>query len=138
MDYKYLEHTADVKFQAFGKTLEEAFINCARAYADVVVIHTDVEPKIEKNIDITSESEESLLYDFLESLIILVDSESFVLNDVLELKISKNEKYHLVAKVTGDTYDPKYEMRTHVKAVTYNEMFIKKEDKVVIQVVLDI
>ena len=25
--YKFLEHTADLKVQAFGKTLEEVFIN---------------------------------------------------------------------------------------------------------------
>ena len=29
--YKFLEHTADIKFQAFGKSLEEVFSNCAYA-----------------------------------------------------------------------------------------------------------
>jgi SHS2 domain-containing protein len=29
--FKFLEHTADIKFQAFGKTKEEAFKNSAFA-----------------------------------------------------------------------------------------------------------
>ena len=31
--YKFLAHTADAKFQAFGETLEEAFGNAALATA---------------------------------------------------------------------------------------------------------
>jgi len=31
MKYKFMEHTADIQFQAFGKTLEESFSNSALA-----------------------------------------------------------------------------------------------------------
>ncbi|MGB2763781.1 MAG: archease, partial [Candidatus Aminicenantaceae bacterium] len=31
--YRFLEHTSDAKFQAFGNTLEEAFCNAALATA---------------------------------------------------------------------------------------------------------
>ena len=31
MKFKFLEHTADAKFQAFGKNLEETFANAALA-----------------------------------------------------------------------------------------------------------
>ena len=42
MKYKYLPHTADVKFQSYGKTLEEAFVNAAYATADVITEHEKV------------------------------------------------------------------------------------------------
>ena len=36
MKYKFLEHTADIKFQAFGKTFEQAFENSALAVANII------------------------------------------------------------------------------------------------------
>ena len=35
--YEYLEHTADVKFLAYGKTLEEVFENAALAMFNVMI-----------------------------------------------------------------------------------------------------
>ena len=34
--YRFLPHTADAKFQAFGKTLEESFVNAALAMASLM------------------------------------------------------------------------------------------------------
>lgn len=139
MQYKFLPHTADVKFQAFGKTLEEAFENCAYALTDTIAELKDIKPKVEKNIKIESESQESLLYDFLEQFLILLDSESFLLSKIKDLKIIKNKKIKLQATLIGDTHPEKYEIKTYIKAMTYQEMFIKQEKgKFIIQVILDI
>ena len=85
--YKYLPHTADTKFQAYGKTLEEAFINSAYAMTDVITDHTKIKPTTEKSFEVESENKEALLYDFLEQFLILLDSESFLLSKIKELKI---------------------------------------------------
>ena len=37
MDYEYLDHTADAKFIAYGQTLEEAFVNCAKATFGIII-----------------------------------------------------------------------------------------------------
>lgn len=134
--YKFLPHTADVKFRAYGKTLEEAFINSAYALADTITDHKKVKPTTKKTLSVKSENKEALLYDFLEQFLILLDSEGFLLNKVQELKI---QNHQLTAKIIGDTHPENYAIETHVKAVTYQEMFIKKEkDKYTIQVILDI
>lgn len=134
--YRFLPHTADAKFRAYGRTLEEAFINSAYAITDVITDHTKIKQTTEKTIKVESENQESLLYDFLEQFLILLDSESFLLHEVKELKIEENK---LTAKVAGDTHPENYEIDTHIKAVTYQEMFIKKEDNQwVIQVIVDI
>ena len=134
--YKFLPHTADVKFQAFGKTLEEAFQNCAYALTDTITDHKKIKPLAEKTIKVTSENQESLLYDFLEQFLILLDSQGFLLNKIKKLQIKNNT---LTATIVGDTHPENYEIDTHIKAVTYQEMFIKKEkDKFAIQVILDI
>ncbi len=136
MQYKFLPHTADVKFRAYGKTLAEAFKNSAYALAKTITDYKKIKPQVEKTINIESENQEALLYDFLEQFLIFLDSEGFILNKIKSLKIIKNK---LTAKIVGDTHPENYEIDTHIKAVTYQQMFIKKEkDQYTIQVILDI
>lgn len=137
--YRFLEHTADVKFQAFGKTLEEAFANAALALTDVVVEQKEVEAVEKRTIEIKSETKESLLYDFLERFLYLIDTEHFVLAEVKHLEITKGRQFALNAVVSGDRGVEKYSFKTHVKAMTYNDMIIdEKPGNTTIQVVLDI
>ncbi len=134
--YQFLPHTADVKFRAYGKDLEEAFSNAALALTAIITDPKKVKPAIKKTIKVESEDEKALLYDFLEQFLILLDAEGFLLHKVKEIKISDNK---LSAVIVGDNHPEKYETKTHIKAVTYQEMEIKKEkDKYMLQVVMDI
>ncbi|MBW2996666.1 archease [Candidatus Woesearchaeota archaeon] len=138
MNFEFLPHTADVKFRAYGSTMAEAFSNAALALKEVVT-EDKVKGKVEKVISVESEDEKALLYDFLEQFLILLDSEDFLLGSVEELKIKKNEKFKLNAVVKGDTDLKKYKTETHIKAVTYQEMEIKKEKgRYMLQVILDL
>ena len=58
MKYKFLEHTADIKFQAFGSTLEKAFENSALALAEVMTKKTKVKPKTRKKIKVNGKDNE--------------------------------------------------------------------------------
>lgn len=137
--YTYLAHTADVKFQAFGNNLEEAFSNAALAFTNVVVDVEEVQSLQQKKIEIESENKESLLYDFLEKLLILMETEHFVLAKIISLKIQKDKKLKLTAVIAGDVGLEKYDFERQVKAITYNDMFIdEKPDKTTVQVVLDL
>ena len=140
MKYKFLEHTADAKFQAFGKNLEEAFSNAALATFSVMTDCNKINPAIEKNIMVEGNDLHSLLYNFLEELLFLLDSEQFLLNKVKKLSINMiGGKYLLKAVLNGDTKQDKYETKGEVKAVTYNEMEIMdKSNKAMVQVVLDL
>jgi len=138
--FKFLEHTADVKFQAFGKTLEDAFGNSALAMFTVLTDITVVGAVNTKQISVKGNDLKSLLYNFLEELLFLVDSEFFLLSEVVSVKISNMDKgYILNASVKGDTKDDKYETSGDIKAITYSEMFIKEDNNgCTVQVVLDI
>ena len=35
--FEYMEHTADAKFKAFGKTMNEKFENCAYGLFNIIV-----------------------------------------------------------------------------------------------------
>ena len=137
MKFEYLEHTADVKFKAFGKDLAEAFANAALATYGIMT-EDKVKSRIIKKIKVTSKRKRSLLYDFLEELLFLVDTEAFIGGKVT-VKIKEREHdLQLEAEIKGDTADS-YDVSTHIKAVTYSDMFIKEEPtRVTIQVVHDI
>ncbi len=137
--YKFLEHTADAKFQAYGESLEEAFSNAALALTDLVVEVKEVEQVLQKTIEIETEDLKSLLYEFLEKFLYLIDVEHFVIGTVVSLKIQKGVKYKLNATVAGDVGIEKYDFKTSIKAVTYNDMIIQDmPGKAMVQVVLDL
>ena len=134
MKFKFIEHTADIKFQAFGNSLEEAFKNSALAMSKSI-LDEKLKGKISKKIKARGKDSERLLYDFLEELLFLFDSENFLVTEVKSIKIKEGE---LVAEVLGVNAE-KYEMDNHIKSVTYNDMFVKKEkNKWITQVVLDV
>ena len=137
--YEYLPHTADVKFKAYGKDLEEAFKNAALATFDIMTDIKKVKTKIEKEISVKAIRKETLLYDFLEALLYQMDTEGFLLHEVKDIEIKKTDKgYTLNALVAGDEAEG-YDVSSYIKSVTYSDMFIKEEKgKVTIQVVHDI
>jgi len=133
--FEFLEHTADAKFLAYGKNLEEAFSNAAAALFTIMTDITKIKPKIKKHIVVNSSGKQAMLYDFLEELIFLMDTEAFLLHEVKNLKITGST---LDADAYGDKGDG-YDVHTQVKAITYNDMFIKEEeDLVTVQVVPDL
>jgi len=132
--FKFLEHTADIKFQAFGKTLVEAFKNSALAMTKAMT-DDKVKSKITKKIKTQGKDNENLLYNFLEDILVLVDSENFIIAEIKKINIKDNK---INAELRGDTVN-KYDVKNHIKSVTYNEMFVKKEKgKWAIQVVVDV
>jgi len=123
MAYHFLEHTADEKFAAEGKTLEETFSFAAQAFKEAVCGKITVLEQETKPVEIKGDNLENLLYKFLEEFIFLLDSEDFLFSQVKDLKIDK-EKFILTANITGDKGE-NYKFTNDVKAVTYNEMFVK-------------
>ncbi|MFH1403756.1 MAG: archease [Candidatus Altiarchaeota archaeon] len=139
MDYEFLEHTADLKFRAYGGSLEECLVNAARALLEAVAGDSRVEPKIEREIKVVINRPEVLVHDFLSELIYLFSTEHLLFGE-FELSLKESLGYKLVAKVRGEEYDPKrHTLIKEVKAVTYHDMLVEKGDdgRWVVQVVCD-
>jgi len=141
--FKFLEHTADVKFQAEGKNIEEAFENAALALKETIARNIEVKVEKERKIKVEGEDLESLLYNFLEEFLFLLDAEDFLFSKIKNLRIEKKKSgYELKAEILGDSAS-RYNFSNDVKAITYNDMFVKEEGvgkkrKVKIQVVVDV
>ena len=139
MTYRFLEHTADVKFCAEGKTIEEMFSFAVDALKETICGSIKVLEKEERAVEVGGQDLEGLMYNFLEEFLVLLDAEGFLLSRVREIEIDV-KKFKLKAVIVGDKAED-YNFTNDVKAVTYNEMFVKFDDVKKIwgaQVVLDV
>ncbi len=136
MSYHYLGHTSEAKFQAHGQTLEDVFANAGLALTNLMV--ENPVPIEKKEIQVEGKFLDSLLYDFLNELLYLKDM-GFVAGDFRNLEITKQKgKYRLTAEAWVDDIDG-YETKSDVKAPTYHDMIVEKEENDwVIQVVVDV
>jgi SHS2 domain-containing protein len=137
--YRFLKHTADAKFQAFGKTLEEAFSNAALATASLMWEWESIKKKVKRSLEVKGTDIKQLLVVFLEEILFLWDVQGFLLGGVEDLVIRQKENaYTLNAVLLGDINKGKYVTFGDVKAVTYNEMEIREENGFQVQIVVDI
>ena len=123
--FKALDITsADVAFVAYGKTLSELFANAALAMFDVMINTSQVKEKREVSISLSGIDLNSMMFNWLNKLLLFVDSESLAFSR-FEVSIDQ-KKMNLAATCFGEKISEKMETRTEVKAATYHKMSIKK------------
>jgi SHS2 domain-containing protein len=129
--------TADVAFIAYGKDLNELFANAALAMFEVMIDTRLVKPKIEREIKVDGDDLESLMFNWLNSLLVYVDGENLAFSE-FDVKIDK-EKFNLDATCKGEKIDTKrHKTRTEVKAATYHKLEVKKDEYWRARVIVDI
>lgn len=119
MKYKILEHTADVRVQAFGKTKEELFLNAMKGMAEVLQPERKAQ-SAKRKMNVKSMDLNSLLVDFLSEVLYLSQVNREVYNDIKLTKFSDKE---LEGELTGNKVE---EFGEDIKAVTYHGLEIKK------------
>lgn len=139
--FRFLEHRADAYIAAYGETLAEAFENAALAAFETMTDTSKVEPQHEESVEVEGFDESSLLYNWLEALLVRFDTDGRLYSKFKVLDIRKTRAgYRLDAKIRGERFDPgRHVSRVGVKAVTYHRMEIRKApDKIEARFVLDI
>jgi len=141
-DYRYGEHTADVLIQAFGCTLEEAFVNAAIALGDLTYFTERVEPRDVKKVFVEYDDLEGLLFKWIDEILYLFDAEKFAISRKIDLKLVKKEEgYYIEALLYGEPYNQEKHGFTGliVKAMTFHMLEIKQvDDYWILQYVVDI
>lgn len=138
MGYQFLDHMTDAFIEVYGNTLEEAFEIAGRAVVDTMVSVDKVEAKDEDSIKVEGHDLESLLYNWLDAVMLklLVDNQAL---SYFKVSISKNDDYELSATVKGEPLDlEKHHYKVEIKGVTYHMMKIEKNDKVKMRFLLDL
>jgi SHS2 domain-containing protein len=140
MPFEYFEVTAEVGIRAWGKDLAEAFCEAARALFELMVDTAAVRPHQTLTVELSAESKEMLLADWLNRLILERDRTGYVFSE-FSVKISQSaEGFVLNGQARGERLDrERHDPRIDVKAVTYNHLrVIQKPDGVSVECVLDI
>ncbi len=136
-----MEHTADAYVEATGRTLEEAFINAAKAMFEIMTDISKVQKVEKREVKDSGFDLESALYRWLEDLLIIHDSEGLVFSEFTFKFTKKNEdKIEFVGEAWGEKFDPgRHEIKSEVKAVTYSLMTIQNVNGCwVVRVVFDL
>ena len=136
--YRYLDHMTDAFIEVTGDTIEMAFENAGISVVDTIVDIKSVENKEERDIEIYANDLKGLLYSWLEEIIILTVTDGFV-GKTFDVKIIKNDRYHLIAKIIGEEINfEKHHFKMEIKSPTYHLMEIKDEKPVLMQFILDL
>ncbi|MDY6770087.1 MAG: archease [Candidatus Nanohaloarchaea archaeon] len=135
--FELLEHTSEVGFRATGGTLEDAFEQAGRAVFQVMTDIGDIDAAREIEITVESESMEALLYDFVDELVYLASAEDIVLSR-FDLDIETGpQRFRLTGVGRGETIRPEMR-RQEVKAPTYSDMAIERNDEWTLTMFLDV
>ncbi len=138
--YRYLSHTADVMFEAFGGSFEEALENAAAALFEVIA-----DTRIIKAVRKVELREKAPNLEDLASFVLAdLNSESDAREIFFkEMKVTKmtveNGVYSVAFSAAGEPYSVE-KGRSHVKAVTRHETQVEKTSggKWRIRILLDI
>ncbi|MEM4255132.1 MAG: archease [Candidatus Norongarragalinales archaeon] len=136
--FAFFEHTADVLFEAYGKTLKECVENAASAMFSVMA-----KPRLlKKTVKTTVKNKGSTLDEIVVFLLDKMVSESDARQAYWkEFKVKKIDEKRMT--IEGIAYGSPYARKaagTHVKAVTMHRARVFKNDKGVwvARIVLDI
>jgi SHS2 domain-containing protein len=138
--YEFLEHTADAYIAAYGRNLEEAFATAARALFDVMTQVERVRPETEDLVEVEGKDEYSLLYRWLEVLLVKSETKGMLYSKFEVTITEKMSVFRLKARIWGERFNAeKHLQKVGVKAVTYHRMeVIKSSEKVTLRFILDI
>ncbi len=124
--YEIFEHTADLGLRVQAADLEGLFAEAGRGLASMMVANLDeVQPVQERELTLTGEERDYLLFDWLTELLYIFDTERLLLVD-FTLQIG-NSGLHAVCR--GETLDPGRHLLDHeVKAITYHGLKVEQTD----------
>ncbi|MDO8427427.1 MAG: archease [Deltaproteobacteria bacterium] len=130
MPYKYLEEiaTADVAFEAWGKTIEELFSAAVDATTNIMVEElSSVERRESLDISLDNPELDILLYNLLNELVYLKDARRLLLRADRITVEKKGSGFRLLAKMSGEALNPaKHPLKVDIKAVTLHRLSVKE------------
>lgn len=131
-NYKYVDHTADIAIEVSGSTYMELFIASLAGWKNSVINAAATEQKTEiKEITLQENTVEELLVSFLQELNYLFENKKIYPASLSDLHIEKrNDHYLMRSVILFAPVSPEDEVKTEIKAVTFHQLDIKKENDV--------
>jgi SHS2 domain-containing protein len=140
--YKYISHTADVEFLAYGSTLEESFQNAMLALFETIAYTKKVSASKDAartfTMKVKADTIEKLLWYTLQDAISILGSRSLFAYRVSGLKINNAKGYALTAKVYAKKRRDE-DSKLEIKGVSMYELKVEqKKSGFVLRAVVDV
>ncbi len=133
--FELIEHTADMGLKAYGKDLPEAFANAAYGMFSIIAELDNVNETEMRRVEVIAEDMESLLFEWLNSLLYYFDVEGLIFN---RFDIKEFGENRLAAECLGEIYDPaRHQIKLGVKSATYHMLEVDPA-KNQVQVIFDV
>ena len=124
--FEILDHTADIGLIVYGEDLKTLFENAGEAFFHLITDFRRVKGRVERRIDIKGESMERMMVDWLSELLYLHEVEHLLFKG---FKVDAVGEGGLKARVKGEPFqEGVHVIKTGVKAVTYHQIQVKKEN----------
>jgi SHS2 domain-containing protein len=138
--FRYLDHITDLVIEASGGTIENAFENSASGLVHTMFDISRFSPILDVLIEATGHDMESLLYNWLEKVLLLMLVEKIIVSNFKVRIIENQGKYSIVGEAMGEKIDlDKHSYKIEIKGVTYHEMEINQHPgDVTIRFMLDL
>jgi len=128
-EYKFIEHTADIAVDVRGDSYEELFTASAEAFAYSTAPDLTPAPQSTHSIEISSQSHEELLVEFLNELNYLVEVRKQIYTGTERIAFSEKDNiFTLSAEVKLNRIGPEDNLENEIKAITYHQMKIEFKD----------
>ena len=135
LKYEFVEHTGDPTFKACGRDLNKLCENAAEALESTLIMLEGVALRGTTTIELTADSCEDLLYDWLAELLVAFEVNRFAVKKC----IVNIAGLSLNAECWGERIDlNRHTLNTEVKAVTYHNLQIKKNNVYHAEITLDV
>ena len=122
----FLDHTADIRMEVRGKTMEELFSNAARGLTSILASQSTGDADTEIAVNLTGGDYEELLVDWLREILFQNEARDFV---VLDPHITRLSETGIEARLSGRSMQPGEERPDHeVKGVTYHGLSLEETD----------
>ena len=136
MKYRFVNHTADIAFEVYGSNINELIENATLAFYDAFVDLSKLECRIEKKLEVEAESIDYLLFNWLNELLYLFETEFFAGKDV-KVEVTEENGFKAKGIIKGDKVYPEI-VKTEPKAITFHKFKVEKKDRWIAFVIIDI
>ena len=121
--WEHFEHGADIGVRGLGKTLSQAFEQCAIALTSVITNIESINAIECLSIDCKADDVDFLLIDWLNELIYLMATKNMLFKS-FDIEVSNDE---LNARVCGEPVDvARHKPAVEIKGATFTELKVEK------------
>ncbi len=125
MRYRFVDHTADIAFEAYGSNLKELIENATLAFYEAFVDLSRLKVDTERSLKVKADSPDYLLFNWLNELLFMFETDFFAGKDV-NVEVVENEGLRAEGIIKGGNINPEI-VKTEPKAITFHKFKVEQK-----------